>query len=101
MLSGGWRSPGIAQQIAARPGETYKVSFWIKNEDGHFIAKIAGITATTGQSEVIVDTASPLSDWTLFEHTYVIPQEMNALRFELSILSKGTLWIDDVKLERL
>lgn len=99
--TGGWYSPGIAQQIAARPGETYKVSFWVKNNGGRFIAKIAGISATTGQSEVIVDSTVPLNDWTLFEHSYVIPPKMNALRFELNMLSEGTLWVDDFRLKRL
>jgi hypothetical protein len=30
--NGGWHSPGFCMQYKAEPGESYLVSFWVKNE---------------------------------------------------------------------
>lgn len=99
--TGGWHSPGIAKQFAAQAGETYRIRLWLKNNGGHFSVNISGISATTSQSEAIIDTAVVLNNWTLLEHTYVIPKKMNGLRFELNVLSKGILWIDDIEIKKM
>lgn len=99
--TGGWRSPGIAKQLEAKPGETYKISFWIKNQGSTYKATISGIAATSGESEVIVQTAESTSDWKLYTYTYIIPKKMNALRFEFNVLQAGTLWVDDVTIGKV
>lgn len=96
--TGGWRSPGIAQQKSANPGETYLIGFWIKNQGSTYRAKISGIAATTGESELIVETGESNNDWKYYEYTYTIPKKMNAIRFEFNVLTPGTVWIDDVKI---
>lgn len=98
--TGGWRSPGIAQQMNAIPGETYQISFWIKNQGSTYRAKISGIAATTGKPELIVQTDETNNDWKHYEYTYTIPEKMNAIRFEFNVIKPGTVWIDDVKIER-
>jgi len=98
--TGGWHSPGIAQQMNANSGEVYKVSFWTKNNGGSFISKISGINATEGDSEVIVETNEKIEEWKYYEHIYSIPTKMNAIRFEFNALHEGIFWIDDVRIEK-
>lgn len=96
---GGWHSPGFCNEFAAQPGTTYRVSFWVKNNESTFIVRIGGISSTTGQYETIVKSDELIDSWKLFEYNYTIPEKMNSIRFELSILQPGIFWIDDVRIE--
>jgi len=99
--TGGWHSPGISQERQAIPGETYKVSFWIKNEGCDYVVSAGGVAAKTGQVETIDSSKQTASSWKHVEQTVTIPEKYDRLRFELSIRSPGRLWIDDVKIEPL
>ena len=99
--TGGWFSPGFCNQYEAKPGESYMVSFWIKNDGCEFFVQIGGVSATKGEYETIVKSKESIDTWQLFEYNYTIPQEMNAIRFEMSILHPGSFWIDDIKIERI
>lgn len=97
--TGGWYSPGIAQEYPAEAGE-YLISFWIKNEGCDYTVRVGGVTAKTGKNEV----AAKLNEahaWKHIEHAFTMPEQYDRIRFELSIRSPGTLWIDDVKIERI
>jgi hypothetical protein len=98
---GGWHSPGLSNEYNAAPGETYKVSFWVKNEGSEFCVKIGGVSAFEGEYDTVVESGEPLPDWTLFEHDYKMPSEekFNRIRFEMNVLQPGSFRIDDVKIE--
>ena len=97
---GGRLSPGFCQEFSAKPGETYRVSFWVKNDGAEFIAKVGGVSATTGEYSTIVKSKEAIGTWRQFSTKYTIPKGMKALRFELNILQPGTFWIDDLKLDK-
>ena len=99
--NGGWHSPGFCMQYKAEPGESYQVSFWVKNELSEFVAKIGGVSATKGQYDTIVRSNETITSWQLFEYTYTIQPGMNNIRFEMNLLQPGSFWIDDFKIERM
>jgi hypothetical protein len=99
--NGGWHSPGLSTQYKAMPGETFRISFWIKNEGCEFFIQIGGVSAFEGQYETIVKSKETIDSWRKFEHNYIIPQKMDAIRFEMNILQPGTFWIDDIKIEKI
>ena len=99
--TGGWSSPGLANEYEANPGETYLVSFWVKNNGTEFIIRTGGVSAFEGQYETIVKSGETIDSWRKFEYKYIIPPEMNAIRFELNILQPGSFWIDDVKIIKI
>ncbi len=95
---GGNRSPGIAVEIPAEPGQIHQISFWVKSRGARFRATVRGVSAKTGgATDVIADTAETHGDWTLFEHEFRMP-EHDSLRFEFSVLAPGQVWIDDVSI---
>ncbi|HCS20332.1 MAG TPA: hypothetical protein DIW47_07190 [Bacteroidetes bacterium] len=98
--TGGWHSPGIAKQIDAKPGEKYRISFWVKNSGSTFRALVSGISATKGESATIVMTGDEIPEWKQYTYSYVVPDKMNALRFEVNVLQAGTFWIDDVRIAK-
>jgi len=99
--NGGWYSPGLCDEYKAMPGETYRVSFWVKNNGSEFVVKIGGVSAFNGQYDTIVKSKETIDTWRKFEYNYKIPQKMNAIRFNMNILQPGTFWIDDIKIERI
>lgn len=62
-------------------------------------------TIPTGRYELVFDdvdsTEVPGDAWTRVERRYVLPQPYERLRFQLSVRSPGTLWIDDVRIAPL
>ena len=62
--------------------------------------KIRGVSAKTGIEIPMQISNEVANDWKLVETTYTIPTQMNRLRFELNVLSPGSFWIDDVKIEK-
>jgi hypothetical protein len=99
--TGGWHSPGFCQEYDAKPGETYKVSFWAKNKGSQFIAQVAGVTEFDGQYQTMVQSKETIDTWRLFEQTYTIPPKMKRLRIEVNVVEPGTFWIDDIKIEKV
>ncbi len=97
----GWHSPGIAQEYPAIPGESYLISFWIKNEGCEYVVTAGGVAAKTSQYETVDSSKETTDSWKLVEHPITIPQQYENIRFELSIRSPGSLWIDDVKIEHI
>lgn len=97
--TGGWHSPGISQEYSASPGNTYKVSFWFKNEGSEFRVKVGGVSAFEGQYDTAVESKESIPDWKMFEYDYKMPMEFETIRFELNVLKPGSFWIDDIKIE--
>jgi len=96
---GGRLSPGLSQVFKGSAGQTFKVSFWAKNEGTEFVARVGGVAATTGVYDTIVKSNETIAEWRQFEYSYTIPPRMNVLRLEMSVLQPGTFWIDDVRIE--
>jgi hypothetical protein len=97
---GGRLSPGFFQQFKARAGETYNVSFWVKNDGAEFVARAGGVEPFEGKMDTIVKSKEDIGAWRQFSIKYTIPKGMKELRFEMNILQPGTFWIDDVKIEK-
>lgn len=97
---GGWHSPGFFEEFKVQPGETYKVSFWIMS-DGCFlrVSVGAGMKGNPGPSETKVNQKMTVSEWMYFEYYFDIPEANDNIRFEANILSPGTIWFDDVRIE--
>jgi hypothetical protein len=98
---GGWWSPGFCNEFEANPGEIFRISFFIKNHESQFLVKVGGVSVTKGEYDTIVNSDETIDDWQLFEYYYTIPENMKAIRIELNILKPGTLWIDDIKIEKV
>ncbi len=97
---GGWHSPGITQQYPVTPGASYRISFWIKSQGSDWFVSYAGVAAKRGAPYQTIDSSNMAEDtWHHVERRYTIPQELKEIRFELSIRSPGTVWIDDVRIE--
>jgi hypothetical protein len=97
---GGWYSPGIASEYHSTPGSTYNITFWIKNFECKFVIKAGGATAFDSKMETIIKTNRKIDTWEKIEYQYEMPSDENydRFRFELSILSKGSFWIDDINI---
>ena len=96
---GGWRSPGIAQEIPVQNGRRYRVSFWLKNAGTEFSVRLGAVSGKGGEDKSVVGVPAGLEDWTFIEQEHTIPEPYERLRFQLSIYGPGTLWIDDVRVE--
>jgi hypothetical protein len=97
---GGRYSPGFFQEFDAAPGETYTVSFWARNEGTTFSSGLRGVGSDTSESGgLVVERSESFSNWRYFEYRYEMPDQDN-LRFEISVLAPGVLWVDDVRIAR-
>jgi len=97
---GGWHSPGFFKEFKVVPGETYKVSFWSINTGCKFQAKVeTGMKGNPCISETIIQTEEAFSEWKYFEHNIQIPVTNDNIRFEVNILSSGSIWFDVIKIE--
>lgn len=97
---GGRFSPGISQEIPVKEGESYLVSFWVRNEGSEFLTTIKSVTAFGEAGIIEISSSETMKEWTKFEKLYTIPASMERLRFEVSILKPGKFWIDDVQIEK-
>jgi hypothetical protein len=96
--TGGWHSPGIAQQFSATPGD-YLVSFWVKNGGCNYVVSAGGVSAKTAKYKTVDSSKSGVKSWRHVKYPITISEPHKEIRFELSIRSPGKLWIDDVKIE--
>jgi hypothetical protein len=99
--TGGWHSPGFCNEFPAKPGQTFKISFWFKNNGSGFIVRIGGVGSSTGQYETIIKSDETIDSWRLVEYTYTIPEKMTAIRFEMNIIKPGIFRIDDLKIAQI
>lgn len=101
----GWNAPGLFHVEDAVNGETYDVSFWLKQEGGRVGVRITSEKPESGgERQPITETFSPDSTgggaWRRFTYTYTVPARYVDVRFELNVLSPGTVWIDGVSIEK-
>jgi hypothetical protein len=98
--TGGWRSPGLAREIDASPGETYKISVWVKNSGAQFKIKVNAANAFEAAQGQTTISSDQISEWRKLEYTCQIPNRMTRLRMELNVLSPGSFWVDNIEVEK-
>ena len=96
----GSRSHGMFKEFDASPGESLLVSLWIKNKGTEFLIKAGGVSAFEGDVKTIINSDETIDEWKQIEFTYLMPSAFERLRIELLILSSGSFWIDDIRIER-
>lgn len=99
--NGGWHSPGFCNEYPAKSGETYRITFWVKNDGCQFAIGIGGISAGAGDFHAIANSQETIESWQFYEYHYTVPQEMTRIRIETNILKPGSFWIDDIRIEKL
>ena len=98
--TGGWHSPGITQEYPAQPGESYLISYWVKNDGCSYTVTAGGVDAKTSHYKTMDSSHDSSQSWRFIKHEFKLPRKYKRVRFELSIRSPGSLWIDDVKIEQ-
>lgn len=115
---GGWRSAGLFQTLhSVEAGQSYKVSFWlknqgckvrltIKNERGHSHRGLTEVekkdrAANPPIKKVLGEEETGTDTWQRFEYIYNVPETDGSIRFELNVIESGTLWLDDVQIEKV
>lgn len=97
---GGWHSPGFFKEFKVQPGEIYNVSFWAINKGCMLKVRAeTGMKGIPGISETVVSAQETFSDWKYYSHAIQIPENNDNIRLEVNILSPGTIWFDDVRIE--
>jgi len=101
----GWYAPGFTNEFfekgKGRFGEGhYKISFWIRNNGATYCINAGGVSAFGGNMSTLVTSNEQSDDWKQLEYEVEIPKDYH-LRMELNILQPGTLWIDDIRIERI
>ena len=97
---GGWFSPGFTNQFNAEQGNTYKLSFWIKNDGAEFRVMAGGVAPKIGDMKTLLQTSEQINDWKQYEYGVPVTEEYDQIRFEVNILKPGTFWIDDIQIEK-
>lgn len=95
---GGRFSPGFCNEFDVVPGSTYRIRFKVKNEGATVSIHINAVSATKGgevKRALIADTNGA---WQEVSYEYTVPDNFARIRFELNILSAGTVKVDDFSL---
>ncbi len=93
---GGRFSPGLAHEYDAAPGN-YEITYWTKNSGARYKVQVTGVTAMDRRQGPVEQQFPQTTDWTKHTLHYQFPANMKRIRFELNVLSAGTLWVDDVQ----
>jgi hypothetical protein len=97
---GGWHSPGFFQDFNAVRNETYKISFWAINKSCEFqIVLESSVEGTMGTHETVLQTKDSFTEWKYYEFHFKTAPTLDMIRFEANILTPGTIWFDDIKIE--
>ncbi len=98
---GGRYSPGLCNEFDVTSGGRYRIRFKVKNEGASVAVNIKAVSATKGaeaKRELIADTKG---EWREIVYEYKIPDNFARIRFELNILSAGTVKLDAFSLEAI
>ncbi len=101
---GGWTTAGLFQVVPAKAKRSYKVSFWLKNRGSKISLKIRSEKpekSPPAKKRVLGEKETGTGTWGRFEYVYAVPETYDNIRFEMSIIQPGTLWIDDVRIEEV
>lgn len=101
---GGWTTAGLFQVVPASAKRSYKVSFWLKNQGCKvsLLIRSEKPKKSPPTKRIILGAKEMGTDtWRRFEYVYAVPKTYDNIRFEISIIQPGTLWIDDVRIEEV
>lgn len=93
---GGNASPGIAQELTLATDKEYIISCWVKNNTSTFSINITGVDELHSSEGPKYISSESNKEWKKLEFKYKLPKEMKRLRIEISVLSPGTFWIDEL-----
>ena len=85
-------------------GRTYRVSAWMKTTgldmpNGIMLGTFTKQIRPTGSWRIAMPPKQ--SDWTRGEATFTVPEGSELLRIMLHVTGRGTVWLDDLKLEEI
>lgn len=95
------RSPGFFAGFNAIGGETYKISFWLKNESSSLkISTVSNeyLKSRLGKSDTTIVVDFDVPDWKYYEYYFKTPPEVNNIYFEVKIYKPGSVWFDDIQI---
>lgn len=95
---GGWKSPGLSQELKAEPSADYVLRCWVKNQGSEFSIRFNGVSAFEKSDGPELRSAESHQDWQKIELHYKMPENMERLRMELNLLKPGTFWIDGIEI---
>lgn len=100
---GGNLSPGFTSEFFQAgklqgPG-TYTISFWVMNDGAEFRVRSGGVSTKKGKMLTLIESAETHPNWQYYEYKVNVPAK-NWMRFEVNVLSPGTFWIDDIRIEK-
>ncbi|MBN8705374.1 MAG: hypothetical protein J0L62_05825 [Bacteroidetes bacterium] len=98
---GGRFSPGVAREMDAVAGSVYRLSIQVKNEGTLYRISAGGVTGETGEVKLLIETSETNSTWTILTFDVPVSADYSRLRFEISILSPGTLRVDDLQVMKV
>ncbi len=112
-----WK-PFLFQVREAEQGKTYAVKFWLKcqgcrvlleigNEGKYYLfggqpeAEKQDYAAHPRIRKLLDEEEIGNNEWRQFQYHYTVPETDGSIRFELKLMRTGTLWIDDVRIQRV
>ncbi|MBO6516890.1 MAG: hypothetical protein JJ975_10105 [Bacteroidia bacterium] len=98
---GGRFSPGLFSEVETKTGHTYKVSYYIQNAGCKYRVKTGMITNKNSQIKTFIRQPGRDHEWVRHEHLIKIEQGFDRLRFELNVLSPGSLRLDNISIEEV
>jgi len=99
--SGGNLSPGFATEIPATPDRNHSLSFWVKNNGTEFVVHAGGVSAMSGNMQMLVKSDESAAEWTYHEYTIPVSEAFDRFRISINVLSPGSFWIDDINIRVL
>lgn len=93
---GGRFSPGLAKEFDVTPGETYVITFKVKQTETLSKITLQAISAFQQSAEKAIHLNQPITQWQTYSLTYQVPDDMKKLRLEINVLKPGLFQLDDV-----
>ncbi|MFY0686000.1 MAG: hypothetical protein JXQ90_02485 [Cyclobacteriaceae bacterium] len=97
--TGGWLSPGIAQEFPKMQGQRFRASIWIKSIESKYQVKFDRVNELEAQE--INSWKGANHDWQKIEREITLTDPFDKFRIEINGLASGTLWIDHFAMEML
>ncbi len=97
---GGRFSPGLAKEFEVIPGETYVITFKVKQTTTQTKITLNAVAAIRKSDDLIIRLKEPITDWQTLSYEYKVPASMPRIRFEISVLKPGIFQIDEVTIRK-
>lgn len=98
---GGRFSPGIAQEVKAESGAEYLISVWVKNKESKVSINISGVDEFNKLQGPIIENTDTSEQWQEHKIQYTMPKNMKTLRIEITVLKPGTVYLDNIKINKV